>query len=96
MAKEGLVVRLADLARLHLTEEESVRLEREISGILEHVRRLEEVDLSGVPAAFWTAFGTSELRRDEPGPSLDLDEALGGAPARDGRLLLVPPLREDA
>lgn len=96
MAKEGLVPRLSELARLHLSAEESERLEREISGILEHVRRLEEVDLAGVPAQFWTAAAASGPRRDEPAPSLELEDALGGAPQRTGRLLMVPPLREDA
>lgn len=96
MTKDGLVPRLAELARLHLTEEESGRFEREIAGILEHVRRLEALDLSGVPAAFWTVSEVGSLRADEPRPCLDIDDALSGAPERSGRLLVVPPLREDA
>lgn len=91
-----LVPRLAELARLHLQPQEMDRLEREISGILEHVRRLEELDLEGVPASFWTASAEANLREDVVKPSLELEEALGGAPERSGRLLVVPALREDA
>jgi Asp-tRNA(Asn)/Glu-tRNA(Gln) amidotransferase C subunit len=32
------------------------------------------------------------LRDDVPQPSLSVDEALGGAPARDGDLFVVPAI----
>jgi len=42
------VLKLAQLARLHLSEEEIARFQDEISAILGYVEQLQEVDLSGL------------------------------------------------
>ncbi|MEO1227423.1 MAG: Asp-tRNA(Asn)/Glu-tRNA(Gln) amidotransferase subunit GatC [Myxococcota bacterium] len=97
------VRRIARLAHLELPEGSSSELfdeatlnalARDLDRILEHVRDLSEVDVEGVPP---TAHGVpipTRLRSDEAGPTLTPDEALGGAPARDGDAFSVPKVIE--
>ncbi len=42
------VHRIAHLARIAITEEEAKRLEKELSGILDWVAQLDEIDTTGV------------------------------------------------
>jgi aspartyl-tRNA(Asn)/glutamyl-tRNA(Gln) amidotransferase subunit C len=86
------VRRIAELARLGPDEAAIDRLTGELNGILEHVRRLEEVDTSGVSED--GASSTAPSFRD---PSLPPDPlAAGGpsgiAPGWQGGFFTVPRL----
>ena len=48
MIDRDQVLHVARLARLELTEEELERMAGELSGILDHVERMNELDLDGV------------------------------------------------
>ena len=48
MIDRDQVLHVARLARLKLTDEETERMAGELSGILEHVDRISELDLDGV------------------------------------------------
>ncbi len=96
MAEQGLVARLAALARLELDESEAGRLERDLAAILEHVERLRALPLADVAATYWTAEAAQGMRADVSRTGLEVDDALGSAAARSGRHLLVPGMREDA
>jgi len=86
---EPTVRHVARLARLGLDERETERMQRELSGILEHVDRIQSLDLEGVPPTTHVESVTNVLRADEPGPCLDRDLALREAPAtRDGGFLV--------
>ena len=85
------VLHVARLARLRLTEEEVERMAGELSGILEHVDRIAELDLEGVEPTSHVVELENVLRADEPRPSL----APRGDPragARPGRRRLPRPL----
>ena len=43
------IKKLADLARIHLTEAEEEKLASDLQSILGYVEKLKEVDISGVP-----------------------------------------------
>ena len=58
------VQRIADLAALRLDDNEAERLAEELSGILEHVDALREVDTAGVAPP--GADGRAPLRADRP------------------------------
>jgi aspartyl-tRNA(Asn)/glutamyl-tRNA(Gln) amidotransferase subunit C len=74
------VLHVARLARLRLSDEEVERMASELSGILEHVEHISELDLDGVqPTSHVTAL-ENVLRPDEPRPSWDRDEVLESAP----------------
>ena len=61
---------VADLANLHLTDAEVVKLQADLSGILEHMDKLNEIDTTGVePMAqvLFEAGETATLRDDVAG-----------------------------
>ena len=61
------VLHVARLARLELSEEEIERMAGELSGILEHVERIAELDLDGVEPTTHVVELENVLRADEPG-----------------------------
>ncbi len=71
---------MAKLARLGLTEDEVERMAGELSGILEHVDRIAELDLDDVEPTSHVVELENVLRKDEPHRSLDRDVALKQAP----------------
>ena len=75
------VERIATLARLELTPEETVRFAHQLTAILAYADQVQRVDTSAVAAAPRPA--ESRLREDVPVPSLDRDVILGQAPAAD-------------
>src|SRR5512137_881130 len=90
------VRRIAALARLRLSPEEEERLAVELSGILDYVRQLQELDVSGVePMTHALAAGEgTPLRDDEVAPGLPVERALANAPARAGTCFEVPRIIE--
>jgi aspartyl-tRNA(Asn)/glutamyl-tRNA(Gln) amidotransferase subunit C len=90
------VRRIAALARLRLTPEEEQRYAGQLSAILDYVRQLEALDLSGVePMTHALAAGEpAALREDEVQPGLPLQKALANAPAREGTCFKVPRIIE--
>jgi aspartyl-tRNA(Asn)/glutamyl-tRNA(Gln) amidotransferase subunit C len=74
------VLHVARLARLRLTEEEVERMTGELSGILDHIERIAELDLDGVEPTSHVVSLENVLRPDEPRPSLARERALSGAP----------------
>jgi aspartyl-tRNA(Asn)/glutamyl-tRNA(Gln) amidotransferase subunit C len=84
------VLHVARLARLALTEEEIEPLARELSGVLEHVARIGELDLQDVAPTSHVVEMTGALRADEPRPCLARELALAQAPAVSEGGFLVP------
>jgi aspartyl-tRNA(Asn)/glutamyl-tRNA(Gln) amidotransferase subunit C len=74
------VLHVAKLARLKLSDEEVERMASELSGILEHVEHISELDLEGVEPTSHVIALENVLRPDEPRPSWDRDEMLERAP----------------
>jgi aspartyl-tRNA(Asn)/glutamyl-tRNA(Gln) amidotransferase subunit C len=84
------VLHVARLARLKLTDEEIERMEAELSGILEHVDRISELDLEGVEPTSHVIALENVLRPDEPRPSWSRDEVLEPAPDPASGAFRVP------
>jgi aspartyl-tRNA(Asn)/glutamyl-tRNA(Gln) amidotransferase subunit C len=74
------VLHVARLARLELTDEEIERMAGELSGILEHVDRISELDLDGVEATSHVIALENVLRPDKSRPSWSQEEMLERAP----------------
>lgn len=74
------VLHVARLARLALTDDELERMAGELSGILEHVERIGELDLEAVEPTSHVVALANVLRADEPWPSLPRELALESAP----------------
>ena len=81
---------MARLARLALSEEEVDRMARELSAVLDHIEKISELDLDGVPPTSHVVEVEDALRDDEPRPSLSREQALAAAPAVEADGFLVP------
>ncbi|MBK5092150.1 MAG: Asp-tRNA(Asn)/Glu-tRNA(Gln) amidotransferase subunit GatC [Actinobacteria bacterium] len=73
------VEHVARLARLKLTEEEKETYRRQLSDVLEHARKISEVDTSDVPPTSHTLPLRNVFREDSLRPSLSVKEATGSA-----------------
>ena len=74
------VLHVAKLARLKLTDDEVERMTGELSHILEHVERMEALDLEGVEPTSHVVALENVLRDDVPRESLPRERALDQAP----------------
>jgi aspartyl-tRNA(Asn)/glutamyl-tRNA(Gln) amidotransferase subunit C len=80
MLDHAQVLHVARLARLELSEEEVDRMAVELSKVLDHIEKIRELDLDGVPPTSHVVDVVNALRADEPQPSLPFDTALASAP----------------
>jgi aspartyl-tRNA(Asn)/glutamyl-tRNA(Gln) amidotransferase subunit C len=95
MIERDQVLHVARLARLSLSEEEVETMVGELSGILEHVDRIGNLDLEGVEPTSHVVALENVLRPDEPRPSLPPDVALAPAPEpQDGAFRVPSPQAE--
>lgn len=74
------VLHVARLAKLELDESEVERMSAELSGILDHVARISELDLEGVAPTSHVVDVSSVVRADEPVECLPRDVVLAAAP----------------
>ena len=84
------VLHVARLARLELSEDEVEQMATELSGILDHVDRISELDLADVEPTSHVVALENVLRPDEPVPSLPRERALEQAPDPDEGAFRVP------
>jgi aspartyl-tRNA(Asn)/glutamyl-tRNA(Gln) amidotransferase subunit C len=84
------VLHVARLARLALSEDELARTAGELSGVLDHIAKIGELNLDDVPPTAHVVEVSGALRPDEPRPSLPREVALAQAPATSGEGFLVP------
>jgi aspartyl-tRNA(Asn)/glutamyl-tRNA(Gln) amidotransferase subunit C len=86
------VLHVARLARLRLTDEEVERMTVELSEILEHVEKMDELDLDGVEPTSHVVELENVLREDVPRDSLPRVRALEQAPdVADGGFRVPTP-----
>lgn len=70
------------------------KLAGELSKVLEHVKQLDEVDVSGVEPTSHGVPLPTRFRDDARGAVLETDRALAGAPQRVGDGIAVPKIVE--
>ncbi len=90
---EQEVRRVAELANLALTEEEVVRMTKDMDGILEHMDKLNELDTSSVEPmsqVLYQAEETATLRADVERKPLSNADALANAPVAGQGYFKVP------
>lgn len=71
---------MARLARLELSDDEVERMSVELSKVLDHIEKIGELDLDGVPPTSHVIDVVNALRADEPEPSLPREVILAAAP----------------
>lgn len=91
---EATVRRIARLARIKVTDAEAKALETEISGILDWVRQLDEVDVGNVEP-MTRVIPMTLRKRDDTVTDGDIPEqVLANAPQREGDFFVVPKVVE--
>jgi aspartyl-tRNA(Asn)/glutamyl-tRNA(Gln) amidotransferase subunit C len=90
------VLHVAKLARLGLSEAEVETISGQLSGILEHVDRIAELDLDQVEPTSHVVALENVLRPDLPHQSLARDVAIAAAPDPvDGAFRVPSPQAEE-
>jgi aspartyl-tRNA(Asn)/glutamyl-tRNA(Gln) amidotransferase subunit C len=88
------VEHIARLARLELSDEEKARYREQLSAILDHVAKLQELDTSDVPPMSAVFAGDSHLRADRPRAPLSRKRLLKNAPEVQDDQFKIPPVFE--
>lgn len=88
------VEHIAKLARLELTADQKERYRGQLSTILDHVARLQELDTRDVPPTTGGSLTEMPLRADESRPGLSTESLFANAPEKDGDQFKVPPVFE--
>jgi aspartyl-tRNA(Asn)/glutamyl-tRNA(Gln) amidotransferase subunit C len=86
---------VARLARLDLSEDERVRMQRELSVILDHAERIQALDLDDLEPTSHPVPLKNMMRPDESTPSISQEDALSNAPAVEDGRFRVPRIIED-
>ena len=86
---------VAMLARLGLEAGDVEFYADQLSGILAHIDRLQQVDTEHIAPTAQVVEIASRLREDDPRPSLTQEEALANAPAAVNGFFRVPSIQEE-
>ncbi len=84
------VEHVARLSRLHFEEGELARLQAELGTIIDYVRQLAELDLSGLEVTSHAVALKNVLRADEPWTGLSHDDAMVNGPDIERGQFVVP------
>ncbi|MBW2316279.1 MAG: Asp-tRNA(Asn)/Glu-tRNA(Gln) amidotransferase subunit GatC [Deltaproteobacteria bacterium] len=88
------VARIAQLARLSLSEDEADAMAADLDTILGYVQKLQALDTEGVEPTAHVLPMATPFRADEPRPSLPPEAALRNAPESQGSAFVVPPVMD--
>lgn len=95
MAKPDLdVAYVAKLARLTLTDEETLLFQDQLAHVLQYAAKLSEVEVSGVESAAHASPIFNVLREDEARDAFTAEEALSNAPRQANGLFVVTKVME--
>ena len=85
-----MVNNLAQLARLHFSDEEKNALEQDLERMISFVEKLKEIDTTGIEPLQHIGAAINVFREDEIKGSVSRSEALQNAPVSDGVFFKVP------
>lgn len=91
---EATVRRIARLARINVTPEEAKALEGELSGILDWVKQLDEVDTSKVEPMTRVVPIALKMRKDEVSDGNIAADVTKNAPESEDHFFVVPKVVE--
>ena len=86
------VKKVAGLARLKLTPEEEVLLQKQMNDIIKHFEEIENIDTKAVEPLVTPSEIEPHLRVDGVVPWEGSELALSNAPEKSGNLFKVPPV----
>ena len=84
------------LARIGIEPGDEEFYAEQLSGILAHIDRLQQVDTDDIPPTAQVVEIVNQLREDEPRPGLSQADALSNAPAEKDGFFRVPSIQEES
>jgi len=84
----------AQLARLHLSEEEIAKFQTQLAQVLAYVEKLDQVDVSGVEPTAHANAVFNVFREDATRDWFTAADALSNAPRTANQLFIVPKVIE--
>ena len=90
------VLHIAELARLGLSDDEVARFQAQLSDILSHAERLQQVDLSAISPTARVQAAQNVLRADIALPSFPRAAIIANAPQAAEGCFKVPPVLDAA
>lgn len=87
---QELILRLEELARLELSEQEREKIRQDLENILGMCQKLESLDTSTVEPLVYISEEVNVLRADKVEHQLEHDLAMANAPNTDGTYFKVP------
>lgn len=91
---EATVRRIARLARIKITDEEAKGLEKELSGILDWVEQLKQVDTDAVEPMTRVVAQDLKMREDVVTDGAKANDIVANAPATEDHFFVVPKVVE--
>ena len=88
------VAYVARLARINLTEEEAKIFQKQLDDVLKYVKKLGQLDVSGVDAVAAAHPVFNVFRDDAPRDWFTAEQALSNAPRQANGLFIVPKVVE--
>jgi len=89
------VEKIADLARLELTEAEKLQYLEQLSAILQYAERLNTLDLTDIPPTGHAIAQQNIMRPDVAEPSLPMGAVLFNAPQQKENQFVVQAVLDD-
>lgn len=95
MITKDEIIKIAELARLELTEGEVEKYHKDLNAILAGMKKLESIDTSNIERTTHAVTHFSVLRSDEIGESLPHEEVFKNAPEESNGYFRVPRIMEE-
>jgi len=93
---EQEVRHVAVLSRLKLTDDQVRQYTRQLADVLAYVRKLDELDTTGIEPTAHAAPLKTVFRDDRAEPGMGVEKVLRNAPDRDGSFFKVPRVLDDS
>ena len=85
---------VSKLARINLSDEETLLFQKQLADVLKYAEKLREIDVGNVEAAAHGVPMFNVFREDEPCDWLTAEEALSNAPHKANQLFIVTKVVE--
>ncbi len=89
------VIKVSELARLEVKEEELDKFTEQLGNILEYIEQLNELDTNNVEPTSHVLNIATPLREDKVVEWLNIEEVLQNAPETEDDFFVVPQVIED-
>ena len=86
------VIKIAVLSKLEFSDDEIESFRNDLSGSLNHMEELNELDTTGVSPLFNVLDLHDVVREDKVKESLSLEDVLKNSPDKDENFIIVPKI----